>query len=315
MYVVVLQQRKVVGGEQVSDADSDRRPATVGQGREPLRCARRNIAASPCRDRSCVATARGAHQQAELVRMHATGDHTIAELTEVLSVGRATVHRVLDPADSPSLSRVFGSAGPSPRSSESPPLLLRWSPASADASSLAACSAAEVSLADACDPVASVVAASELAASEVAASVLAAVSAAGGSAAASVLVCSSITVGGDDGFVDRSRLRDRHGRGTPHRQRPASVGRTVDWAPRRDGVAGHCVVGFTGPIPDIGPTNQGFHEMGSLGFGDYSVKFSIADPAIRAPPNYPSRVWCPIRSRVTTRQPSVGTAEAASRTR
>ncbi|MEV1005653.1 recombinase family protein [Nonomuraea sp. NPDC050202] len=39
-----------------------------------------------------------ARQQAELVRMHATGDYTIAELMEVFSVGRATVYRVLDRA-------------------------------------------------------------------------------------------------------------------------------------------------------------------------------------------------------------------------
>lgn len=39
-----------------------------------------------------------ARQQAELVRMHATGDYTIAELQEVFSVGRATVYRVLDRA-------------------------------------------------------------------------------------------------------------------------------------------------------------------------------------------------------------------------
>ena len=37
-------------------------------------------------------------QQAELVRMHATGGYTIAELMEVFSVGRATVYRVLDRA-------------------------------------------------------------------------------------------------------------------------------------------------------------------------------------------------------------------------
>ncbi|MFL6056074.1 MAG: helix-turn-helix domain-containing protein, partial [Actinoallomurus sp.] len=37
-----------------------------------------------------------ARQQAELVRMHATGDYTIAELMEVFSIGRATVYRVLD---------------------------------------------------------------------------------------------------------------------------------------------------------------------------------------------------------------------------
>lgn len=37
-------------------------------------------------------------QQAELVRMHATGEYTIAELMEVFSVGRATVYRVLERA-------------------------------------------------------------------------------------------------------------------------------------------------------------------------------------------------------------------------
>ena len=43
-------------------------------------------------------------QQAELVRMHASGEYTIAELMEVFSIGRATVYRVLDRArqrDSP----------------------------------------------------------------------------------------------------------------------------------------------------------------------------------------------------------------------
>jgi hypothetical protein len=34
-------------------------------------------------------------QQAELVRMHGTGEYTIADLMEVFSVGRATVYRVL----------------------------------------------------------------------------------------------------------------------------------------------------------------------------------------------------------------------------
>ena len=37
-----------------------------------------------------------ARQQAELVRMHSTGDYTIAELMEVFSIGRATVYRTLD---------------------------------------------------------------------------------------------------------------------------------------------------------------------------------------------------------------------------
>ncbi len=39
-----------------------------------------------------------ARQQAELTRMHATGEYTIAELMEVFSIGRATVYRVLDRA-------------------------------------------------------------------------------------------------------------------------------------------------------------------------------------------------------------------------
>jgi DNA invertase Pin-like site-specific DNA recombinase len=39
-----------------------------------------------------------ARQQAELVRMYATGEYTIADLVEVFSVGRATVYRVLERA-------------------------------------------------------------------------------------------------------------------------------------------------------------------------------------------------------------------------
>ncbi|MFI0355956.1 recombinase family protein [Actinomadura sp. 9N407] len=42
-----------------------------------------------------------ARQQAELVRMHATGEYTIAELMEVFSIGRATVYRVLNRATPP----------------------------------------------------------------------------------------------------------------------------------------------------------------------------------------------------------------------
>jgi DNA invertase Pin-like site-specific DNA recombinase len=54
-----------------------------------------------------------ARQQAELVRMHATGDYTIAELMEVFSIGRATVYRVLNRAatSTPSPAAV---PGPSP---------------------------------------------------------------------------------------------------------------------------------------------------------------------------------------------------------
>ncbi|HEY8042856.1 MAG TPA: helix-turn-helix domain-containing protein [Streptosporangiaceae bacterium] len=36
--------------------------------------------------------------RAELVRMHATGEYTIADLMEVFSIGRATVYRVLERA-------------------------------------------------------------------------------------------------------------------------------------------------------------------------------------------------------------------------
>ena len=39
-------------------------------------------------------------QQAELTRMHATGEYTIADLMEVFSVGRATVYRTLERAAS-----------------------------------------------------------------------------------------------------------------------------------------------------------------------------------------------------------------------
>ena len=37
-----------------------------------------------------------ARQQAELARMHATGEYTIADLMEVFSVGRVTVYRTLE---------------------------------------------------------------------------------------------------------------------------------------------------------------------------------------------------------------------------
>ena len=39
-----------------------------------------------------------ARQQTELVRMHVTGEYTIAELMEVFSIGRATVYRTLNRA-------------------------------------------------------------------------------------------------------------------------------------------------------------------------------------------------------------------------
>lgn len=37
-----------------------------------------------------------ARQQAHLVEQHATGEHTIADLAELFSVSRATVHQVLE---------------------------------------------------------------------------------------------------------------------------------------------------------------------------------------------------------------------------
>lgn len=48
-------------------------------------------------------------QQAELVRMHGTGEYTIAELMEVFSVGRATVYRVLNRAQG-TRTRALGNA-------------------------------------------------------------------------------------------------------------------------------------------------------------------------------------------------------------
>lgn len=50
-------------------------------------------------------------QQAELVRMRATGEYTIAELMEVFSVGRATVYRVLDRVAGATPSPAVGIAG------------------------------------------------------------------------------------------------------------------------------------------------------------------------------------------------------------
>jgi DNA invertase Pin-like site-specific DNA recombinase len=40
-----------------------------------------------------------ARQRAELVRMHGTGEYTIADLMELFSVGRATVYRTLQRAN------------------------------------------------------------------------------------------------------------------------------------------------------------------------------------------------------------------------
>ncbi|MEV4002319.1 helix-turn-helix domain-containing protein [Actinomadura sp. NPDC049753] len=42
-----------------------------------------------------------ARQQAELVRMRASGEYSINDLMEVFSVGRATVYRVLERAGTP----------------------------------------------------------------------------------------------------------------------------------------------------------------------------------------------------------------------
>jgi DNA invertase Pin-like site-specific DNA recombinase len=40
-----------------------------------------------------------ARQQAELIRMRASGEYTVADLMVIFSVGRATVYRVLERAD------------------------------------------------------------------------------------------------------------------------------------------------------------------------------------------------------------------------
>jgi DNA invertase Pin-like site-specific DNA recombinase len=51
-----------------------------------------------------------ARQQAHLVELHAAGEHTIADLAELLSVSRATVYRVLDRAQARTASAGPGSA-------------------------------------------------------------------------------------------------------------------------------------------------------------------------------------------------------------
>jgi hypothetical protein len=63
----------------------------------------RSFFSAPCRRPTATRAAAAplklsARQQAELVRMHGTGEYTTAELMEVFSVGRATVYRVLDRA-------------------------------------------------------------------------------------------------------------------------------------------------------------------------------------------------------------------------
>jgi DNA invertase Pin-like site-specific DNA recombinase len=54
-----------------------------------------------------------ARQQAQLVRMQATGEHTVADLIEVLYVGRVTIYRVLNRAAT-STSSPAVVPGPSP---------------------------------------------------------------------------------------------------------------------------------------------------------------------------------------------------------
>lgn len=46
-----------------------------------------------------------ARQQAELARMHATGEYTIADLMEVFSVGRASVYRTVERQQASSVQR------------------------------------------------------------------------------------------------------------------------------------------------------------------------------------------------------------------
>ena len=54
-----------------------------------------------------------ARQQAELVRMQATGEYTVADLVEVFSVCRATIYRVLNRAATSTCSPAVV-PGPSP---------------------------------------------------------------------------------------------------------------------------------------------------------------------------------------------------------
>jgi hypothetical protein len=77
-------------------------PTQLGAGCRPtFRILRRSSSQAKLRGKQPKLTTR---QQAELVRMHASGEYTIAELMEVFFIGRATVYRVLDRAkqrDSP----------------------------------------------------------------------------------------------------------------------------------------------------------------------------------------------------------------------
>jgi DNA invertase Pin-like site-specific DNA recombinase len=68
-----------------------------------------NLLRQRTREGMAIARARGrlkgkppkltAHQQAHLVKLHAAGEHTIADLAELFGIARATVYRTLDRAD------------------------------------------------------------------------------------------------------------------------------------------------------------------------------------------------------------------------
>lgn len=53
-----------------------------------------------------------ARQQTELVRMHASGDYTIADLMEVFSIGRATVYRALERSTRPAAPTIAPAGDP-----------------------------------------------------------------------------------------------------------------------------------------------------------------------------------------------------------
>ena len=57
-----------------------------------------------------------ARQQAHLVQLHQSGQHTIAELAELFSVSRPTVYRVLERARGTSTSLSAGNAPSAARS-------------------------------------------------------------------------------------------------------------------------------------------------------------------------------------------------------
>ena len=57
---------------------------------------REGMAVARAKGKLAASSPSSSPRQAELARMHATGEYTIADLMEVFSVGRATVYRTLE---------------------------------------------------------------------------------------------------------------------------------------------------------------------------------------------------------------------------